>query len=675
MLVSSSSKSVRFVNKFSSWIWLKVCVVVVLLAALQNSNLLLALSTPSDEPLFENEAINLVPAAFKGRFRPLDVYARLWLYDWYHHEQIKPAHRAAFHSSDGSALDFLWKLHFFGHAPWDDAPLFWIHNAELKSVLGLDTTQYNFSYHQLHRAIYEDREANLRLMKPIIAYYFLKSYRDPTNRSMSAKQELKMLSPHLWVMLEGNEIVVATAPKNPPWHFLEPGFVVAEEGRQQDEWAGKALAEDALNLLSLLHQFAGFEGSASTNGDSLFKVLPSKRGKGEWLPLRELKASSVGNFTLYPDELFAGIRNTYLALEKAVGDSDSDGIQQLSFLLASQLTEGYVALAEKPYIMASGKTIAYPSLFQLQTESWYYRFPLTVLALIAYSIAFALLVLGLWNSSWRKWGIAMLCAAFLMHTFILGIRCYILQRPPVSNMFETVVYVPWIAVLAGFILFGFLRNQIPLIGSSLVAMMLLFLLQATPLNNSLDNVQAVLDSQYWLIIHVLLVVGSYGAFALSGVLGHIYLIALAITRKETAAMRNISRSLLQAMYAGVAMLIPGTILGGVWAAESWGRFWDWDPKESWAFISICTYLIGIHAYTFHYIRSFGLAVGAICGLIVISFTWYGVNYILGTGLHSYGFGSGGEHYYYLFLIAEIIFLGFMWSLNRKIAYISIPDRK
>jgi ABC-type transport system involved in cytochrome c biogenesis permease subunit len=77
---------------------------------------------------------------------------------------------------------------------------------------------------------------------------------------------------------------------------------------------------------------------------------------------------------------------------------------------------------------------------------------------------------------------------------------------------------------------------------------------------------------------------------------------------------------------GVAMLIPGTILGGVWAAESWGRFWDWDPKESWAFISSCIYLMVIHAYRFHFIRNIGLAAGSIAGLLMISFTWYGVNY-------------------------------------------------
>src|SRR5208282_2414510 len=111
------------------------------------------------------------------------------------------------------------------------------------------------------------------------------------------------------------------------------------------------------------------------------------------------------------------------------------------------------------------------------------------------------------------------------------------------------------------------------------------------------NVQAVLNSPYWLTVHVLMVVGSYGAFALSGVLGHYYLFTQAFTGKPQKTHVNLSaQAVLYTMYAGLTLLIPGTILGGVWAAESWGRFWDWDPKESWAFITACVYLLVIHAY-------------------------------------------------------------------------------
>jgi len=260
--------------------------------------------------------------------------------------------------------------------------------------------------------------------------------------------------------------------------------------------------------------------------------------------------------------------------------------------------------------------------------------------------------------------IILLCGLAL-HTLVLMMRCYILQRPPVSNMFETVVYVPWIALMIGWILYLFTKYRVILAAATFASLGLLILLKLTQVDARMENVQAVLDSQYWLIIHVLMVVGSYGAFVVCGILGHFYLIKVWMRQENTAESLQVSKGILHTMYLGVALLIPGTILGGVWAAESWGRFWDWDPKESWAFITACVYLVIIHAYTFKRMGNFGLAVGAVAGLIAVSFTWYGVNYILGTGLHSYGFGNGGELYYYSYLVAECLFL-FCIKLRRTL---------
>ncbi len=173
--------------------------------------------------------------------------------------------------------------------------------------------------------------------------------------------------------------------------------------------------------------------------------------------------------------------------------------------------------------------------------------------------------------------------------------------------------------------------------------------------------QAVLDSQVWLMVHVLLVVGSYGLFILGAALGHFYLGGFLLYKEERAWMHPLPPLILQTLYGGTALLLSGTILGGIWAAQSWGRFWDWDPKESWAFISLCVYLLFIHAYRFSRLSSFGLSIGAVLGALTISFTWYGVNYLLGTGLHSYGFGEGGTYPYFLFLGGEGVFLTLVLS--------------
>lgn len=286
--------------------------------------------------------------------------------------------------------------------------------------------------------------------------------------------------------------------------------------------------------------------------------------------------------------------------------------------------ETYAKLEGKPYKEAHGKALRYPTKTQLKTELLLRTLPLKWILIALYLLALFLPRL--------------LLIPFSLHTALLALTCYVLKRPPVSNMAETLIYVPWIAVLTS------LLFKRPREGALIAAILLFFI----PTHLPFETVRAVLDSQYWLIVHVLMVVGSYGIFFFAGVLGHIYLV-----KRNT----TIEKTLLKALYLGTALLIGGTILGGVWAAQSWGRFWDWDPKESWAFISSGLYLIVIHAYRFKKIGAKGLAIGSIVGLLAITFTWYGVNYILQAGLHSYGFGSGGGWFYALFIGLEGLFLG------------------
>lgn len=531
---------------------------------------------------------NSFPVSYKGRFRPVDVYSRLWFYDFYHGQKLKGDNR--------TPEEVMWTMVYQGHQPFDEVPFFWVQLAEIKKSLGLPLTQDRFSYAQLQDTKVPD-------LLPLIAAY--RSYQGPVDqRAYHAFFEQ---------LLE-----LKTAPKEIVL-LLENAF---------------PLRERLMEAGQLLH------------------ALPGKGG--QWYPLQALGIQTynpstnslrlVENFTVYSSANFRRIQNAYL--------------QQDIPTLKAALSQAYLSLAGKTYLKVFGKELTYPSVFQMKMESFYYEAPLVEAAILLYAFTIIAFVLALTLPSTRisYLALAILTAAFLVHTLVLIIRCYILERPPVSNMFETVIYVPWVALIASFAFWLYFRRPIILLASSLCALGLLILLKLTNLNSSMENVQAVLNSQYWLIIHVLLVVGSYGLFILAGILGQIYLGVYCFKKQKSVDMHFLAQSILQTMYLGVALLIPGTILGGVWAAESWGRFWDWDPKESWAFISSCVYLIWIHAYMFNKIGPFGLAVGSVIGLMTISFTWYGVNYILGTGLHSYGFGSGGEGYYYLFLTLELFFI-------------------
>lgn len=587
-------------------------------------------STLSAESLFEGTKD--LPTAYQGRFRSVDAASRLWLYDMYHRQQLKKRDMPSFNTDDNSALELLWRIHFLGHQRWDNAPFFWVHYATVKTVLKLDTTADRFSFNKLSHAL-DNHNGNFK------------------------EKEIEQLQQqlHLFSEFQGS--------KN--------SFQLAyEDFYTQLQKAGVSSNE----IAQLLEGRFSFIQRLQASGTTL-RMLPAKFTPGEWVSLHAFNIKNYdhkqqrlilsNNFTSFSNKHFDLLRDAYFTLQDAVlAESSREIITLAADHFAEQYKMAYQALAGTPYRLARGKALTYPSELHLQLETLYYRLPLIEAALLAYAFA---LILVMFRSLRPTSYLTAVLTGFAFNTAVLIFRCWILQRPPVSNMFETVVYVPWVAVAIGLIYYAATRSRLILTAAVTVSFALLILLKLTQVDPKLENVQAVLDSQYWLIIHVLMIVGSYGAFAVCGILGHFYLIDSAIKEKTTPASEKIAQGILHTMYAGVALLIPGTILGGVWAAESWGRFWDWDPKESWAFISACVYVLFIHAYLFHYIRDFGLAVGAVAGLVAVSFTWYGVNYVLGTGLHSYGFGSGGTFFYFLYVASEclFIFLMVLWHVSKK----------
>jgi ABC-type transport system involved in cytochrome c biogenesis permease subunit len=209
---------------------------------------------------------------------------------------------------------------------------------------------------------------------------------------------------------------------------------------------------------------------------------------------------------------------------------------------------------------------------------------------------------------------------------------------------------------------------------------------APVLDSSFTPLQPVLRDNFWLTIHVLTIVSSYGAGALAWGLGNVALLyylfgkyrqptasqlvaasdehRAAIGMEPTSQMRTrppeacatLAGYIYKAMQVAVLLLAAGTILGGLWADVSWGRFWGWDPKEVWALISLLVYLAILHGRYAGWFGNFGLAAGAVLGATAIVFSWYGVNFVLGAGLHSYGFGAGGQAEVGTFVVANWILL-------------------
>ncbi len=264
----------------------------------------------------------------------------------------------------------------------------------------------------------------------------------------------------------------------------------------------------------------------------------------------------------------------------------------------------------------------------------------------------------------RRTGVGLVVAAWLFHTLGLGLRTVILDRPPVSNMYESMIFMNWALMLFAFGFAALRRTAAPLAAGAIISALIEIYANLLPIDPSMDVLVPVLRSNYWLTVHVLTIVASYGAFGLAMALGHRHLIADRILKRWNDKDADASaRLILRVIEFGAILIGVGTVLGGIWANESWGRFWGWDPKETWALITLLGYLVMIHLRYFKKISPFGLAIGTIVGFQLVLFTWYGVNFVLGRGLHSYGSGSGGMNWILYYLAAETLFL--LWALTRK----------
>jgi ABC-type transport system involved in cytochrome c biogenesis permease subunit len=234
-------------------------------------------------------------------------------------------------------------------------------------------------------------------------------------------------------------------------------------------------------------------------------------------------------------------------------------------------------------------------------------------------------------------------------------RIIIAERPPVTNMYESVIWVAFGTVLFALIFETIYRTRWILVSAVPVAVVSLILADSQPvaLDRSIQPLVPVLQSNFWLTTHVLTITLSYAAFLLAVGVAHVALGHVIFRRTPSPALYNYIYRTLQ---VGVLLLAVGTILGGVWANYSWGRFWDWDPKETWALVALLSYLVILHGRLAGRWAGFGLAVGSILGFITIVMAWYGVNFVLGVGLHSYGFGSGGFGHAIGYVAFELSFI-------------------
>jgi cytochrome c-type biogenesis protein CcsB len=331
----------------------------------------------------------------------------------------------------------------------------------------------------------------------------------------------------------------------------------------------------------------------------------------------------------------------------------------------------------------------YPDESKLRLEYFYNHWDGFYRAAWAYGLALLLLAIAHWRSRWKRRsagaaatlptkpsdpsiagpgprsylniaGVALAVVGLLFHASGIVMRCLIAGRPPVTNMYESIIWVSFAVSFFGMIFFLRYRTPVYLLAALPVSLVALLLVHQMPIAmpSSIDPLVPVLRDNFWLTIHVLTITLSYAAFALAMGFGHILLFRYARDPVSARADQPMHFWLYRVLQLGVILLAAGTILGGVWANYSWGRFWGWDPKETWALIALLCYIVTLHGRLAGWWTQFGLVVASVVCFLAVLMAWYGVNFVLGKGLHSYGFGIGGETYVVTAVIADLLFVAF-----------------
>jgi len=262
----------------------------------------------------------------------------------------------------------------------------------------------------------------------------------------------------------------------------------------------------------------------------------------------------------------------------------------------------------------------------------------------------------------RRSAFYLVMLAWVIHTFGLVFRMYLEGRPPVTNLYSSAIFIGWAAVILGMVLEKIYRDGIGCVVASFAGFVTLIIAHNLALSgDTMEMMRAVLDTNFWLATHVVTVTLGYASTFVAGFLAIIYILRGVFT---TTLSESTATSLARMVYGIVCFAtlfsFVGTVLGGIWADQSWGRFWGWDPKENGALLIVLWNATILHARWGGLVRERGLMNLAVFGNIVTSFSWFGVN-MLGIGLHSYGFTDAAFKWLILFISSQvtIIFLGLL----------------
>jgi len=595
------------------------------------------------------DSLGLVPVQNEGRVKPLASYAAFTMLELHH--------KRTFTLADGRRIkptEWWLRTVLFPDRAVDDK-IFRIEDSDVLDQVGLGDIKrkkrdlYSFNelregYRRMREKYSEyariDSRKQTRDQKMLVTLaHKVFTFEDMLGTFTYAEFGVPLRSPAAKEAFGGRDAVPLSEALTKLHEAIQPGM-------QPEEWV-RDVAQTAMEL------------GRATSTLRLMAPLDAEDGlRADWYSVADIVDSVLGQDPAAKAniEFLAKLEAVYAARGSAAGlEKAADAL----------LTD---ARARAESSNAYGK---------IEMEVSYYKLDLFSRALYVFLIGFvALAASWLWpRNRWINralWSFAILGAVLV--TWGIVLRCILRGRPPVSTLYETIIFITGVAVISSLAIEWMNKRRIGIAAAIALGALGLFIAaryEEIDRKDTMPQLQAVLDTNFWLATHVTCITMGYAAGLLAAAIAHVYVIGKAFRFKKDDPdfYRGVSRMVYGALGFSLIFSVVGTILGGVWANDSWGRFWGWDPKENGALMIVLSQLAIIHGRLGGYLKAFGVSVAVIAGGMVIAFSWWGVN-LLGIGLHAYGFTEGLQRALNIFYLTEslvLVFAGSVWLYDKYAA--------
>jgi ABC-type transport system involved in cytochrome c biogenesis permease subunit len=561
---------------------------------------------------FDFSRFGEIPVLVGGRVKPLDTVARNSLLIIHGKQELRLEG-----SKRLSAMQWLTDVLFNASAA-DQYPVFVVQNADVLGLFGWqqsDRKYFSFAEFAPFLKQIDEQAAQSDKLEAVQRSAYQSAILNLRN-GLSVYQRLKNS-----IQPEGAQNFAAELHR---FESTVPGAATAAREREMGENFDKAKLDDVAAMIQRYERLSEM---------AYVLAVPPLGQNDQWHSIGDSLLHSVGTGEIHP------IVNEHAIIGDAYRADD-----RMFFNQNVQLVTDWFVKAQPK----ATKRASFEFLFnRLQPFSQ---------SMMLYVLAFLLACaswLG-WSSLLRRSAFYVLLLAIAIHTFGLVSRMYLQERPPVTNLYSSAIFIGWGAVIVALILERIFRDGIGAACAGAIGFVTLIIAHhLAGSGDTLEMLQAVLDTNIWLATHVVAITTGYSAMFLAGMLAIIYVVRGVFTRslkKQTAD--SLARMTYGVICFATLFSFVGTVLGGIWADQSWGRFWGWDPKENGAVLIVLWCAITLHARWGGFIRQRGLMIMALFGNIVTSFSWFGVN-MLGVGLHSYGFMQKAFPWLVGFMISQL----------------------